>query len=125
MCRFTGREFGALLASADAGQSAITAATTSSHLPGTQLDQVDHGPHAGHSAAAFPAHVFGERRGRPAADRGGAVIGVNLAERQSGDVPGFHEFENPAFDAFVGHGSFSTRVLLDVSCCLNVGFPAL
>jgi hypothetical protein len=32
------------------------------------------------------------------------VVGVNFGERQAGNLPRFYEFENPVFNAFVGHG---------------------
>src|SRR5580700_928301 len=71
---------------------------------GRQLDQVHDRSHSSHPADAFPANAFGEGRRRITSDGRDPVVGANFGERQSGDLPGFHEFENSVFDAFVRHG---------------------
>jgi hypothetical protein len=99
-----------LLARGDRARVAIAVESTKS-IPANagsgsrQFDEVYDVPDAGYAAAAFPADALGECGRRPAADGCDAVVGVNFGERQTGNLPGFYEFENPVFNACVGHGS--------------------
>ena len=58
-------------------------------------------PHSGHAAAALPAEALGKRGGCLSADGGDSVIRMDFDQDQAGNVPGFHEFKNAVFNAFV------------------------
>jgi hypothetical protein len=72
---------------------------------GRQFHQVHNGPHAGDSAAAFPANVLGENRLRASVDDRDSALDMHVVDRQSIDVPGFQEFQNSTFNVLVRHHS--------------------
>ena len=82
---------------------------------GRQLDEIHDISHAGHPADALPANAFGEGGRRTSADGRDPVVGANFGERQSGDLAGLHEFQNPVFDAFVGHDWLPVNYASEIS----------